>query len=96
VVRSPPAIGVEGLVAKGKASRYESGRRGWLKVRHRDTVEIIVAGVLGPIARPEVVIAGRYRGDELIQVGRSGAATSWRLSSASGLRPFLARPQCRS
>jgi ATP dependent DNA ligase domain len=27
-----PAMGVEGLVAKGKASRYEPGRRGWLKV----------------------------------------------------------------
>jgi ATP-dependent DNA ligase len=26
-------MGVEGLVAKGKASRYEPGRRGWLKVR---------------------------------------------------------------
>jgi ATP-dependent DNA ligase len=26
------SIGVEGLVAKGKASRYEPGRRGWLKV----------------------------------------------------------------
>jgi ATP-dependent DNA ligase len=27
-----PTMGVEGLVAKGKASRYEPGRRGWLKV----------------------------------------------------------------
>jgi len=26
-------MGVEGLVAKGKASRYEPGRRGWLKAR---------------------------------------------------------------
>jgi ATP dependent DNA ligase domain len=25
-------MGVEGLVAKGRASRYEPGRRGWLKV----------------------------------------------------------------
>jgi ATP dependent DNA ligase domain len=66
-----PAMGVEGLVAKGKASRYEPGRRGWLKVRHRDTVEVIVGGVLGPIDRPEVVIAGRYRGGELGQVGRT-------------------------
>jgi ATP-dependent DNA ligase len=55
------AIGVEGLVAKGKASRYEPGRRGWLKVKHRDTVEVIVGGVLGSLEHPEVVIAGRYR-----------------------------------
>jgi ATP-dependent DNA ligase len=64
-------MGVEGLVAKGKASRYEPGRRGWLKVRHRDTVEVIVGGVLGPIRRPEAVIAGRYRGEDLVQVGRT-------------------------
>ena len=66
-----PAMGVEGLVAKGKASRYEPGRRGWLKVRHRDTVEVIVGGVLGPIQRPEVVVVGRYRGRDLVQVGRT-------------------------
>jgi ATP-dependent DNA ligase len=28
-----PAMGIEGLVAKGRATRYEPGRRGWLKVR---------------------------------------------------------------
>jgi ATP-dependent DNA ligase len=71
-----PAMGVEGLVAKGKASRYEPGRRGWLKVRHRDTVEVIVGGVLGPIRRPEAVIAGRYRGANLVQVGRTVALTA--------------------
>jgi ATP-dependent DNA ligase len=67
------SIGFEGLVAKGKAGRYEPGRRGWLKVRHRNTVEVIVGGVLGPIHHPEVVIAGRYRGNgnELVQVGRT-------------------------
>ncbi len=28
-----PAMGIEGLVAKGKATRYEAGCRGWLKTR---------------------------------------------------------------
>ena len=33
---------------------------------------MIVGGVLGPITRPEVVIAGRYTsGGELVQVGRT-------------------------
>ncbi len=41
------------------------------RVRHRDTVEVIVGAVLGPIRRPEAVIAARYRGDELVQVGRT-------------------------
>jgi len=35
----------------------------------RDTVEVIVGGVLGPNRSPEVVLAGRYRGDHLVQVG---------------------------
>ena len=30
---------------------------------------MIVGGVLGPLARPEVVIAGRYRGGEPVVVG---------------------------
>ena len=45
-------------------------------MKHRDTVEVIVGGVLGPISRPEVVIAGRYRGGELVQVGRSVPLTA--------------------
>ncbi len=52
-------------------------------MKHRDTVEVIVGGVLGPIERPEVVIAGRYRGVgeggarlELVQVGRSVPLTA--------------------
>jgi len=40
-------------------------------VKRRDTIEVIVGGVLGPIHHPEVVIAGRYRGDQLVQVGRT-------------------------
>ncbi|WP_328522960.1 hypothetical protein [Kribbella sp. NBC_00359] len=44
---------------KGAGLRYVGGRREWLKVKHRDTVEAIVGGVLGTLRHPEVVI-GRY------------------------------------
>jgi hypothetical protein len=37
------------------------------KVKHRATEEVIVGGVLGPIDRPEVVIAGRYRGKDSVK-----------------------------
>ena len=71
----PEAMGVQGVVVKGATTRYYLGRREWLKVKHRDTVEVIVGGVLGPIERPEVVIAAHYRtidgAAELVQVGRS-------------------------
>jgi hypothetical protein len=32
---------------------------------------VIIGGVLGPITRPDVVIAGLYRGDDLVVVGRT-------------------------
>jgi ATP-dependent DNA ligase len=66
-------MGIEGLVVKPVSGRYVGGRRsGWRKVKHRDTREVIVGGVLGPIERPEVVIAGLYRGEDLVMVGRTG------------------------
>jgi hypothetical protein len=32
---------------------------------------VIIGGVLGPITRPDVVIVGLYRGDDLVVVGRT-------------------------
>jgi hypothetical protein len=40
-------------------------------VKHRDSREVIIGGVLGPITRPDVVIAGLFRGDDLVIVGRT-------------------------
>ncbi|MFD7161590.1 ATP-dependent DNA ligase [Kribbella sp. NPDC059898] len=66
-------MGIEGLVAKGAGTRYVGGRRDWQKIRHRHSREIIVGGVLGPITRPDAVIAGQYdAGGNLIIVGRTG------------------------
>ncbi|MEV4260565.1 ATP-dependent DNA ligase [Kribbella sp. NPDC049584] len=65
----PDAMGVEGLVIKGAATRYTPGRRdAWIKVKHRETREVIVGGVLGSITRPEVVIAGAYDADGMLTV----------------------------
>jgi hypothetical protein len=41
------------------------------KMKHRDTREMIIGGVLVPITRPDVVIAGLYRGNDLVVVGRT-------------------------
>ena len=59
-------------MSKGAGSRYEPGARRWVKVRTRDTVEVIIGAVTGPIDRPESIIAGLYAGDgQLVIAGRS-------------------------
>jgi ATP-dependent DNA ligase len=52
------SVGLEGIVAKGLADSYESGRRGWQKVRVRDTVDVIVAAVTGALEAPDRLILG--------------------------------------
>jgi ATP-dependent DNA ligase len=63
--------GVEGLVAKGAATRYAPGRREWLKVKSWETTEVLAGGVIGPVDRPTQLVAGRYRDGELVVVGRT-------------------------
>jgi ATP-dependent DNA ligase len=63
--------GVEGLVAKGAATRYAPGRREWLKAKSWETTEVLAGGVIGSIERPSQLVAGRYRDGELVVVGRS-------------------------
>ncbi|MBM7806718.1 ATP-dependent DNA ligase [Geodermatophilus bullaregiensis] len=65
-------LGVEGLVAKGAATRYAGGRREWLKVKSWETTEVLAGGVIGPLGRPGQLVAGRYRDGELVVVGRTG------------------------
>ncbi|TCN32125.1 ATP dependent DNA ligase-like protein [Kribbella orskensis] len=49
----PDALGIEGLVVKGAGLRYVGGRREWLKVKHRDTVDVIVGASLDRCATPK-------------------------------------------
>jgi ATP-dependent DNA ligase len=51
-------VGIEGLVIKGLAVRYQPGRRAWLKLRTRSSVEAIVGAVTGTLAAPERLILG--------------------------------------
>lgn len=55
-----PGLGVEGLVIKGAATRYTSGKRGWVKYRIRDTHDLIVGAVIGTLAAPSRLVLG-YR-----------------------------------
>ena len=57
------AQGVEGLVIKPLRSRYQPGKRGWRKLRRRHTTEAIIAGVIGTLHEPGVLLLARYDAD---------------------------------
>lgn len=50
-----PASGIEGLVVKRLDQPYRGGRRDWQKLRHSDTRDAVVAGVMGSRARPHAL-----------------------------------------
>ena len=68
--------GVEGLMIKGADTRYEPGLRRWVKYKLRQTTEVLVGAVIGPIKRPDSIVAGLYRNGELVIAGRSVPLTA--------------------
>jgi ATP-dependent DNA ligase len=38
---------LEGVVAKRVAERYRNGKRSWVKVKHWDTLDLVVGGYAG-------------------------------------------------
>ena len=70
------AAGIEGLVVKSASGRYPIGRRDWIKVKNRQTREVVVGAVTGPIERPVSVIAGAFRDGELAVIGRTVPLTA--------------------
>lgn len=53
-------VGIEGLVVKGAGTSYESGKRGWVKYRIRDTVEAVVGAVTGSLEQPGSLVLSYY------------------------------------
>ena len=48
-----------------------------MKVKHRSQVDGIVGAVIGPVARPDAIVVGRYTADGVLRiVGRSTPLTS--------------------
>lgn len=66
-----PATGVEGLILKKTTESYAGGQRIWQKLKHRESVDVICGAVIGPINRPEAIVAGLPTDGELRIVGRS-------------------------
>lgn len=85
------AAGIEGVVSKRLASRYEPGRRGWSKFRTRFVTEAIVGGVTGSIDNPETLLLGRFdRRGALRYTGRSHPLTP---EQGAELAALLAPPR---
>ena len=101
--------GLEGIVAKDPASRYETGKRSmvWRKVKVRAEEEFVIGGYTAPGgARTHfgAILVGAFEGDHLRYAGKVGtgftATTLANLSSrfralASPTSPFLDAPRER-
>ncbi|MFJ5976753.1 ATP-dependent DNA ligase [Pseudarthrobacter oxydans] len=81
--------GLEGLVVKSAAQGYQGGVRQWLKVKRRQSFDVVCGAVIGPIDRPQYVIAGLPVEGQLRIVGRSAALAA---KAARELAAYLRPP----
>lgn len=58
-------------MVKGAASVCAPGRRIWVKVKSRESTEVLVGAVTRPLRRPETVVAGLVRNGVPQIVGRT-------------------------
>jgi bifunctional non-homologous end joining protein LigD len=94
-------LGLEGVVAKRRSSRYEPGRRSgcWLKVKHERTQDVVVAGWRPGNGRRAggvgSLLLGANDGDQLRYVGRVGSGFNDRqLDEIQALLAPMARATC--
>lgn len=85
-----PHTGIEGLLIKRNDQPYAGGVRNWLKLKHRETVEVVCGAVIGPITQPSEVVAGLILDGELRIVGRS---TPLKTADARKLAQWLQPPR---
>jgi len=73
LVHSVKAHGLEGLVAKRRNSRYESGLRSgaWMKMRVNRGQEFVIGGYTVGTRTFDALIFGYYEGDRLIYAART-------------------------
>ncbi|MGR3931633.1 ATP-dependent DNA ligase [Streptomyces sp. BRA346] len=87
-----PAIGVEGLVIKSPDQPYRPGRH-WRKLRHSETRDAMVVGVVGPRLRPRALALVLPGDDTPVVSGPLSPAVRAQLTTAlRDLPPPPARP----
>lgn len=77
--------GIEGLVVKGLDTAYHPGRRIWVKVKSRETTEIVIGAVTGTLQRPDSIIGGLIRDGELRIIGRPTPLSTSQASAVASL-----------
>jgi len=91
------AQGLEGVVAKRKDSRYESGKRSgsWAKYRLNSGQELVIGGYIPGAHGVDAIVVGYYRGQNLIYVARvrNGFVPALRRQIFARLKPLLI-PKC--
>ena len=72
VVAAVKKQGLEGVIAKRRASVYEPGRRSgaWVKMRINKGQELVIGGYVPTAKNFDSLIVGYYQGDDLIYVAR--------------------------
>jgi len=71
-------FGLEGIVAKRVSSRYQAGRRSrsWIKWRHKDVVDVFVAGWRRRDSGGVTILLAEAAGEGLVYVGSCTAPRS--------------------
>jgi bifunctional non-homologous end joining protein LigD len=73
LIHSVKTQGLEGLVAKRRNSRYESGLRSgaWLKMRVNRGQELVIGGYTIGTKTFDAIVVGYYQGDRLLYAART-------------------------
>lgn len=82
--------GLEGLVVKGAGQNYQGGVRQWIKVKRRQSLDVVCAAVIGSMDRPQYIVAGLPVEGQLRIVGRSTPLAG---KAARELAAYLRPPQ---
>jgi ATP-dependent DNA ligase len=86
-------FGIEGVVAKRAEDAYRYGRRSWVKVKHWDTVELVVGGCKGTSDSLSLLLGAYEPGGSLTYVGQTSALTARQAAPVTRFLQVLACDQ---
>jgi DNA ligase D-like protein (predicted ligase) len=92
LIRSVKTLGIEGLVAKRRDSRYEPGQRSgvWRKMRVNQRQELVIGGYTPSDKNFDALVIGYYENGKLMYVSRTrnGFTPSSRVDLFKKLKPL--------